>query len=77
MCTVSVRYMIDDVPTAIRFYTMHLGFAIEKDASPAFASPRSLRALASWREMLFLSVFSVCSVVKFPWPKKGYYTENH
>ena len=38
MSTVSVRYMIDDVPSAIRFYTTHLGFAIEKDASPAFAS---------------------------------------
>lgn len=38
MSTVSVRYMIDDVPTAIRFYTTHLGFAVEKDASPAFAS---------------------------------------
>jgi predicted enzyme related to lactoylglutathione lyase len=38
MSTVSVRYMIDDVPIAIRFYTMYLGFAIEKDASPAFAS---------------------------------------
>jgi catechol 2,3-dioxygenase-like lactoylglutathione lyase family enzyme len=38
MSTVSVRYMIDDVPIAIRFYTTHLGFAIEKDASPAFAA---------------------------------------
>ena len=38
MSTVSVRYMIDDVPAAIKFYTTHLGFAIEKDASPAFAS---------------------------------------
>jgi catechol 2,3-dioxygenase-like lactoylglutathione lyase family enzyme len=38
MSVVSIRYMIDDVPIAIRFYTMHLGFAIEKDTSPAFAS---------------------------------------
>jgi catechol 2,3-dioxygenase-like lactoylglutathione lyase family enzyme len=38
MYTVSVRYMIDDVPMAIKFYTTHLGFAVEKDASPAFAS---------------------------------------
>jgi catechol 2,3-dioxygenase-like lactoylglutathione lyase family enzyme len=38
MSTISVRYMIDDVPIAIRFYTTHLGFAVEKDASPAFAS---------------------------------------
>lgn len=35
---ISVRYMIDDVPAAIAFYTTHLGFALEQDASPAFAS---------------------------------------
>lgn len=34
----STRYMIDDVPAAIKFYTTHLGFALEQDASPAFAS---------------------------------------
>lgn len=38
MGTVSVRYMIDDVPAAIAFYTNHLGFTLELDASPAFAS---------------------------------------
>lgn len=38
MATVSVRYIIDDVPAAIRFYTTLLGFEIERDASPAFAS---------------------------------------
>lgn len=38
MSTVSVRYIIDDVPAAIRFYTTLLGFALELDASPAFAS---------------------------------------
>lgn len=38
MSRVSVRYMIDDVPAAIRFYTTVLGFALEHDASPAFAS---------------------------------------
>src|SRR6188768_3171369 len=38
MSTISIRYMIDDVPVAIEFYTTHLGFAIEHDASPAFAS---------------------------------------
>ena len=38
MSTVGIRYMIDDVPIAISFYTAHLGFAIEQDASPAFAS---------------------------------------
>ncbi|MGH9457115.1 MAG: VOC family protein [Thermoanaerobaculia bacterium] len=38
MSEVSIRYMIDDVPAAIRFYTTVLGFALERDASPAFAS---------------------------------------
>ena len=38
MATVSIRYMIDDVPAAIEFYTSHLGFALDLDASPAFAS---------------------------------------
>ncbi len=38
MSTVSVRYMIDDVPAAITFYITHLGFTLEQDASPAFAS---------------------------------------
>jgi len=36
--TVSIRYMIDDVPAAIKFYTSHLGFSLDLDASPAFAS---------------------------------------
>jgi catechol 2,3-dioxygenase-like lactoylglutathione lyase family enzyme len=35
---VSVRYMIDDVDAAIAFYTNHLGFRLEMNASPAFAS---------------------------------------
>jgi len=35
---VSVRYMIDDVGAAVEFYTKHLGFTLEQDASPAFAS---------------------------------------
>ena len=38
MSTVSIRYMIDDVPIALKFYTAHLGFAVDMDASPAFAS---------------------------------------
>jgi predicted enzyme related to lactoylglutathione lyase len=38
MSTVSIRYMIDDVPAAMEFYTKHLGFAVETDASPAFAA---------------------------------------
>jgi catechol 2,3-dioxygenase-like lactoylglutathione lyase family enzyme len=38
MPEVGVRYMIDDVPAAIRFYTTLLDFTLEHDASPAFAS---------------------------------------
>ena len=38
MARVSVRYIIDDVPAAIRFYTTLLGFTLQQDASPAFAS---------------------------------------
>jgi predicted enzyme related to lactoylglutathione lyase len=38
MSKVSIRYMIDDVPAAVKFYTTHLGFALDLDASPAFAS---------------------------------------
>lgn len=38
MSRVSVRYIIDDVPAAMRFYTTLLGFTLEWDASPAFAS---------------------------------------
>jgi catechol 2,3-dioxygenase-like lactoylglutathione lyase family enzyme len=38
MSRVGVRYIIDDVPAAIRFYTTLLGFTLERDASPAFAS---------------------------------------
>jgi len=38
MTRVGIRYMIDDVPVAIRFYTTHLGFSLDLDASPAFAS---------------------------------------
>ena len=35
---VGIRYIVHDVPAAIEFYTMHLGFAVERDASPAFAA---------------------------------------
>ena len=38
MSEVNVRYMIDDVPAAIEFYTTLLGFTLEHDASPAFAA---------------------------------------
>ena len=33
----SVRYLVDDVPAAVGFYTGHLGFRIHTDARPAFA----------------------------------------
>jgi catechol 2,3-dioxygenase-like lactoylglutathione lyase family enzyme len=35
--TVNVRYLVDDVDTAIAFYTEHLGFSLLSNASPAFA----------------------------------------
>ena len=38
MSEVSVRYIIDDVPAATRFYRTLLGFEVERDASPAFVS---------------------------------------
>jgi catechol 2,3-dioxygenase-like lactoylglutathione lyase family enzyme len=34
---VNVRYMVDDVQTAIDFYTSHLGFTVRSSAAPAFA----------------------------------------
>jgi catechol 2,3-dioxygenase-like lactoylglutathione lyase family enzyme len=34
---VNVRYMVDDVPAAIAFYTGHLGFTLRSSAAPAFA----------------------------------------
>src|SRR4029079_1060797 len=38
MAEVGVRYIIEDVPAAVKFYTTLLGFQLEQDASPAFAS---------------------------------------
>jgi catechol 2,3-dioxygenase-like lactoylglutathione lyase family enzyme len=38
MSAVRVRYMIDDVAAAAAFYTTHLGFSLDMDAAPAFAS---------------------------------------
>ena len=35
---VSVRYMVSDVAKALAFYTGHLGFSVESDFAPAFAS---------------------------------------
>lgn len=33
----SVRYIVDDVPTAVDFYTTHLGFTLRHSAGAAFA----------------------------------------
>ena len=35
---VNVRYIVDDVPAAVAFYTSHLGFTVQQDAAPAFAA---------------------------------------
>jgi len=34
---VNVRYMVDDVETAVAFYTTHFGFTLRSSAAPAFA----------------------------------------
>lgn len=34
---VSVRYLVDDVGTALAFYTEHLGFEVRTNFAPAFA----------------------------------------
>ena len=33
----SVRYIVDDVPAAVDFYTTHLGFTLRHSPGPAFA----------------------------------------
>ena len=45
----SVRYLVDDVPAAIDFYTSHLGFTLHTNPAPAFADVirGSLRLLLS------------------------------
>lgn len=50
--TVNVRYMVDDVETAVDWYTTHLGFAVLSKALPAFADVRRgrLRLLLSGRK---------------------------
>ena len=35
---VVVRYIVDDVPAAVEFYTKHLGFTVHQDTRPAFAA---------------------------------------
>ncbi|MBH0118513.1 VOC family protein [Rhodococcus sp. CX] len=46
---VSVRYLVDDVPAAIDFYTRRLGFTVLTNPAPAFADVirGSLRLLLS------------------------------
>jgi catechol 2,3-dioxygenase-like lactoylglutathione lyase family enzyme len=46
---VNVRYMVDDVDSAVAWYTKHLGFSLISNASPAFADVAlgSLRLLLS------------------------------
>ena len=34
---VNVRYMVDDVETAVAFYTTHFGFTVRSSHAPAFA----------------------------------------
>lgn len=38
MAPVSVRYIVDDVDAAIRFYTDHLDFAVSMRPGPGFAA---------------------------------------
>ncbi len=38
MSAVSVRYIVDDVDSAIAFYTTHLGFRVDLHPAPGFAS---------------------------------------
>jgi catechol 2,3-dioxygenase-like lactoylglutathione lyase family enzyme len=46
---VNVRYMVDDVQTAVDWYTANLGFELQSNAAPAFAdvTKGSLRLLLS------------------------------
>ena len=49
---VNVRYMVDDVDAAVRFYTAHFGFALLSHAGRAFADVQrgDLRLLLSGPE---------------------------
>jgi catechol 2,3-dioxygenase-like lactoylglutathione lyase family enzyme len=49
MGSVSIRYIVDDIDAAIRFYREHLGFAVTMHPGPAFAlvSRGDLRLLLS------------------------------
>ena len=47
--TVNVRYMVDDVETAVEWYTRHLSFSLLSSQAPAFADVKRgpLRLLLS------------------------------
>jgi catechol 2,3-dioxygenase-like lactoylglutathione lyase family enzyme len=49
MDAANVRYLVDDVPAAVAFYTKQLEFSVEFDAAPAIAAVTrgSLRLLLS------------------------------
>lgn len=49
--SVNVRYIVSDVQAAVDWYTSHLGFAVQLNAAPAFASVElgALRLLLSGR----------------------------
>lgn len=36
--TISVRYIVDDVGKAVKFYTNHLGFEVQMHPAPGFAA---------------------------------------
>ena len=46
----AIRYLINDVDRAIRFYTQHLGFKLDQQMGQAFAyvSKEDLYPLAQW-----------------------------
>jgi len=37
MSTVSIRYVVNDVPAAVDFYTEHLGFEVRMQPNDSFA----------------------------------------
>jgi catechol 2,3-dioxygenase-like lactoylglutathione lyase family enzyme len=47
MASVSVRYIVDDVDAAIRFYCDHLGFEEVMHPAPAFAIWRAAICVSS------------------------------
>jgi len=62
---VSVRYIVDDVPAAIDFYTSDLGFTVLTSAAPAFADVArgNLRLLLNKRFKIVLATPSAIHAV--------------